>query len=54
MPLKPGTDATQQANELRQQIAELGPSVGKVEVSIGAGNSSSGVVVFVELSLIHI
>ena len=50
VPLKPGTDATQAANDLRRQVAELGPSVGEVEVSIGAGNSSSGVVVYVESS----
>ena len=50
VPLKPGSDATETADRLRQQIAELGSDVGEVEVSIGAGNSSSGVVVYVESS----
>ncbi len=50
VPLKAGSDATETATRLRQQIAELGPDVGAVEVSIGAGNSSSGVVLYVESS----
>lgn len=50
VPLKAGSDATETATRLRQQIAELGPEVGTVEVSIGAGNSSTGVVVYVESS----
>ena len=48
VPLKAGADATETADRLRQQIAELGPDVGEVEVSIGAGNAGSGVVVYVE------
>ncbi len=50
VPLTAGSDATETATRLRQQIVELGPDVGEVEVSIGAGNSSSGVVVYVESS----
>ncbi|MCW3158300.1 efflux RND transporter permease subunit [Micropruina sonneratiae] len=49
-PLKAGADATETADRLRTQIADLGPDVGEVEVSIGAGNTSSGVVVYVESS----
>ena len=48
VPLKPGSDARQTADRLRTQISELGPEVGEVEVSIGAGGTSSGVVVYVE------
>jgi HAE1 family hydrophobic/amphiphilic exporter-1 len=50
VPLKAGSNATDTANRLRRQVAELGPDVGEVEVSIGAGNSSTGVVVYVESS----
>jgi len=50
VPLKAGSSATETASRLRQQISELGPDVGEVEVSIGAGNPSTGVVVYVESS----
>ncbi len=51
VPLKPGASATDTAARLRQGIADLGPDVGQVEVSIGAGSSgTSGVVVYVESS----
>lgn len=50
VPLKAGSNATDTANRLRQQIAEMGPDIGEVEVSIGAGSSSTGVVVYVESS----
>nr|WP_300142671.1 efflux RND transporter permease subunit [Propionicimonas sp.] len=51
VPLKPGASATDTAARLRQSIADLGPDVGQVEVSIGAGSSgTSGVVVYVESS----
>ena len=50
VPLKAGSSATETADRLRQQISELGPEVGQVEVSIGAGNQSTSVVVYVESS----
>ncbi|MFT4295058.1 MAG: efflux RND transporter permease subunit [Micropruina sp.] len=50
VPLKAGANGTDTADRLRKQIAELGPDVGEVEVSIGAGNSASSMVVYVESS----
>ncbi|HEY3337064.1 MAG TPA: efflux RND transporter permease subunit [Propionicimonas sp.] len=47
--LKPGAPVTETANELRKGIADLGESVGVVELSVGSGgNSSTGVVLYVE------
>ncbi|HEY3409650.1 MAG TPA: efflux RND transporter permease subunit [Propionicimonas sp.] len=47
--LKSGADPTVAANRLRQDISDLGSSVGVVEVSIGSGGGgSSGVVLYVE------
>ena len=50
VPLKAGSNGAETADRLRRQIAELGPDVGEVEVALGAGNTSSGVVVYVESS----
>ncbi len=50
VPLKAGSNGAETADRLRRQIAELGPDVGEVEVTLGAGNTSSGVVVYVESS----
>ena len=50
IPLKADATASVTADRLRKQIAELGPDVGEVEVSIGTGNESTGVVVYVESS----
>ena len=52
VPLQSGASATDAATRLRQDIADLGPSVGQVEVSIGTGGPSSatGVVLYVESS----
>ncbi len=46
VPLKTGYSAKDIIGRIRQNIAALGPSVGTVEVSVG--NSTSGVVVYVE------
>lgn len=47
--LNSGADGTVVADRLRKGIADLGPSVGDVEISIGSsGNSSTGVVLYVE------
>ncbi|MGC3994960.1 MAG: efflux RND transporter permease subunit [Propionicimonas sp.] len=49
VPLNSGASATDTATRLREEIADLGASVGTVEVSIGSGSSSStGVVLYVE------
>ncbi len=48
VPLKAGSTGPVTADRLRRQIAELGPEVGEVEVSLGNGNQSSGMVVYVE------
>jgi len=51
VPLKAGADATGAAKRLRQSIADLGDSVGTVEVSVGSGGGgSTGVVLYVESS----
>ncbi len=50
VPLKAGANGAAAADRLRRQIAELGPDVGVVEVSIGTGNEATGVVVYVESS----
>ncbi len=50
VPLKAGATASVTADRLRKEIAELGPDVGTVEVSIGTGNEATGVVVYVESS----
>ena len=48
--LQSGADPTSAANELRRGVADLGDGVGVVEVSIGSGNASTGVVLYVESS----
>jgi HAE1 family hydrophobic/amphiphilic exporter-1 len=48
--LKSGANPTDAANQLRQGVADLGDSVGAVEVSIGSGNTTTGVVLYVESS----
>jgi HAE1 family hydrophobic/amphiphilic exporter-1 len=48
VPLNSGASATDTAARLRDGIADLGPSVGTVEVSIGNSSSSTGVVLYVE------
>ncbi|MFT4108645.1 efflux RND transporter permease subunit [Propionicimonas sp.] len=48
VPLNSGASATDTATRLREEIADLGPSVGTVEVSIGNSSSSTGVVLYVE------
>ncbi|HSK32463.1 MAG TPA: efflux RND transporter permease subunit [Propionicimonas sp.] len=50
VPLKAGADATEAAARLRRSIADLGPEVGTIEVSIGSGGGSTGVVLYVESS----
>ncbi len=50
VPLKAGSTATVTADRLRKEIAELGPDVGTVEVSIGTGNEATSMVVYVESS----
>lgn len=48
VPLKSGADGEAAAIRLRQGIADLGSSVGQVEVSVGSSGSSTGVVLYVE------
>jgi HAE1 family hydrophobic/amphiphilic exporter-1 len=48
--LQPGANPTDAANELRRGVADLGSSAGAVEVSVGSGSTSSGVVLYVESS----
>ncbi|HEY3546600.1 MAG TPA: efflux RND transporter permease subunit [Propionicimonas sp.] len=48
VPLQPGANATEAATQLRRDIADLGQGVGTVEVSIGSGGGSTGVVLYVE------
>ncbi len=50
VPLKPGADASEAAARLRRSIADLGQEVGTIEVSIGSGTGSTGVVLYVESS----
>ncbi|MCC6495853.1 MAG: efflux RND transporter permease subunit, partial [Propionibacteriaceae bacterium] len=51
VPLKPGADATEAASRMRRSIADLGPAVGTIEVSIGSGGGgATGVALFVESS----
>lgn len=51
VPLKAGASGKDTADRLRQSIADLGPEVGTVEVSIGAGSSeATSVVLYVESS----
>lgn len=51
VPLKPGADATEAATRMRRSIADLGPEVGTIEVSIGnGGGGATGVALFVESS----
>ncbi len=48
--LQSGANPTDAANQLRRGVADLGEGVGVVEVSIGSGNTSTGVVLYVESS----
>jgi len=51
VPLKAGGDGKVVATELRRQLADLGSSVGEVEVSVGSGQGgATGVVLYVESS----
>ena len=50
VPLKSGAPATPTAVRLRKAIADLGEAVGTVELSVGSGSSSTGVVLYVESS----
>ncbi len=49
--LQPGSSPAETATRLREQVADLGPSVGDVEISVGSsGGNATGVVVYVESS----
>ncbi len=50
VPLQAGASATDAASQLRRDISDLGDGVGTVEVSIGSGGGSTGVVLYVESS----
>ena len=50
VPLVPGAEASEVAKRLRENLGELGPDAGTIEVSVGASSGQEGLVVYVESS----
>ncbi len=50
VPLVPGAEASEVAVRLREDLGQLGPDAGTIEVSVGASSGQEGLVVYVESS----
>ncbi|MBK8462939.1 MAG: efflux RND transporter permease subunit [Nigerium sp.] len=50
VPLAPGAEAAEVAKRLREDLGDLGPDAGTIDVSVGASSGQEGLVVYVESS----